>query len=80
MKYLVSFSALMCALFICVGSINAVEYDENLVIYFDYEEFKGDTVPDMSGHGHDGKINGNVKQVENGKRGKAGKVRNWQFS
>ena len=79
MKFQVSFAVLMCAIFIWVVNINAVEYDENLIIYFDYEEFKGDIVPDMSGHGHDGQINGDVKQVEEGKRGKAAKFATGSF-
>jgi hypothetical protein len=79
LKYPFLIAALMCAIFIRIGSVNAVEYDENLIIYFDYEEFKGDTVPDMSGHGHDGKINGDVKQVDNGKRGKAAKFAKGSF-
>lgn len=79
MKYLIPSAALICAILIWVGSVNAVEYDENLIIYFDYEEFKGTVVPDMSGHGHDGKINGDVKQVDNGKRGKAAKFATGSF-
>jgi hypothetical protein len=69
--------ALLCSFLIWAGSIKA-EYDENLIIYFDYEEFKGDTVVDMSGHGHDGKINGKITQVD-GKRGKAAKFESGSF-
>lgn len=71
MKYLVSFATLMCAIFIWISNINAVEYDENLVIYFDYEEFQGDTVIDHSGHENNGEIVGDIKQDANGKRGMA---------
>jgi len=39
-----------------------------LIIYYDYEDFQNGFVIDKSGHGHDGKIVGNITQVP-GKRG-----------
>jgi hypothetical protein len=45
--------------------------DPDLVLYFDYEEFKGDTVVEKSGRGYDGAINGKVTQSDDGKFGKA---------
>ena len=45
--------------------------DPDLVLYFDYEDFQGDTVIEKSGRGYDGKINGKVTQSSDGKFGKA---------
>ena len=45
--------------------------DPDLVLYFDYEDFKGDTVVEKSGRGYDGAINGKVTQSNDGKFGKA---------
>ena len=45
--------------------------DPDLVLYFDYEDFKGDTVLEKSGRGYDGAINGNITQSNDGKFGKA---------
>ena len=45
--------------------------DPDLVLYFDYEDFQGDTVIEKSGRGYDGKINGDVTQSDDGKFGKA---------
>lgn len=53
--------------------------DLDLIIYFDYEDFKGGAVLDKSGRGHDGLINGNVTQVDGGKRGKAAKFASGSF-
>ena len=69
MKYFVSLIALMCL--IPFGNVSAVEYEPELVIYFDYEEFQGDIVIDHSGHENNGKIVGDIKQDANGKRGMA---------
>ena len=46
--------------------------DPDLVFYFPYENFNGDIALDQSGKGHNGSINGNIKLVDGGKRGKAG--------
>jgi len=69
------FVILLSAILMLVGGVTpfAALLDPDLVIYFDYEEFKGDAVVDGSGRGHDGKINGKVTQVDGGKFGKAAK-------
>jgi len=59
---------LMCILM--AGSVLAFD-EPDLIFYFPYEEFDGDTALDMSGKGHDGTINGDIKQVDDGKQGKA---------
>ena len=46
--------------------------DEDLIIYFDYEEFSGDTVIEKSGNEYDGEIVGKVVQSDDGKFSKAG--------
>jgi len=53
--------------------------DPDLVIYFDYEEFKGDTVIEKSGRGYDGAINGKVTQSDDGKFGKAAEFASTSF-
>ncbi len=54
-----------------VQSASAEVMDPDLVLYFDYEDFDGDTVVEKSGRGYDGAINGKVTQSEDGKFGKA---------
>ncbi len=69
---------LMCLLLIgalCLHTtafVFAEPLDPDLVLYFDYEEFKGDTVLEKSGRGYDGEINGKITQSDDGKFGKAG--------
>lgn len=53
--------------------------DPDLVLYFDYEEFDGDTVVEKSGNGYDGAINGKVTQSNDGKFGKAGEFASGSF-
>ena len=53
--------------------------DPDLVLYFDYEEFKGDTVVEKSGRGYDGAINGKVTQSDDGKFGKAAEFASTSF-
>ena len=53
--------------------------DPDLVLYFDYEEFKGDTVIEKSGRGYDGEINGKVTQSDDGKFGKAAEFASTSF-
>ena len=68
---------LVCLLFTCAlclyttGFASAEPLDPDLVLYFDYEEFKGDTVVEKSGRGYDGAISGKVTQSDDGKFGKA---------
>ncbi len=54
-----------------IGSLSADVLDPDLVLYFDYEDFDGDTVVEKSGRGYDGAINGKVTQSNDGKFGKA---------
>lgn len=64
---------LMCLVFASqMSGLSAAVLDEDLVLYFDYEEFSGDKVIDKSGRGYDGVINGKVTQSNDGKFGKAG--------
>ncbi len=55
-----------------ISVISAAVLDPDLVLYFDYEEFAGDTVIEKSGRGYDGKIMGKVTQSDDGKFGKSG--------
>ncbi len=55
-----------------LSSVSAQVLEPDLVLYFDYEDFKGDTVVEKSGRGYDGAINGKVTQSDDGKFGKAG--------
>ena len=54
-----------------VQELSAQILDPDLVLYFDYEDFDGDTVLEKSGRGYDGEINGDVTQSNDGKFGKA---------
>ena len=54
-----------------VQEASAQILDPDLVLYFDYEDFDGDTVLEKSGRGYDGAINGDVTQSDDGKFGKA---------
>ena len=66
---------LMCLLLIgtlymlipAIQDASAEVLDPDLVLYFDYEDFQGDTVIEKSGRGYDGKINGDVTQSGDGK-------------
>ena len=72
-------SYLMCLLLIGILCIPTAEVqdasadilDPDLVLYFDYEDFDGDTVIEKSGRGYDGTINGDVTQSGDGKFGNA---------
>ena len=72
-------SYLMCLLLIgilciptaAIQDASADVLDPDLVLYFDYEDFQGDTVIEKSGRGYDGAINGDVTQSNDGKFGKA---------
>ena len=55
-----------------VQDASADVLDPDLVLYFDYEDFTGDTVIEKSGRGYDGAIDGDVTQSNDGKFGKAG--------
>lgn len=53
--------------------------DPDLVLYFDFEEFNGNTVIEKSGRGYDGEINGKVTQSNDGKFGKAAEFTSGSF-
>ena len=79
-RNLILIPCLMCLLLIgtlClfiaeIQDTSAEALDPDLVLYFDYEDFKGGTVLEKSGRGYDGEINGKITQSDDGKFGKAG--------
>lgn len=76
---------LVCLWLIAVLCLHTTEFasaealNPDLVLYFDYEEFKGDTVVEKSGRGYDGAINGKVTQSDDGKFGKAAEFASTSF-
>ena len=62
-----------------VQDASAQVLDPDLVLYFDYEDFTGDTVVEKSGNGYDGTIDGDVTQSNDGKFGKAGHFASGSF-
>ena len=62
----------LCLLTAEMQDVSAEALDPDLVVYFDYEDFKGKTVFEKSGRGYDGEINGDITQSDDGKFGKAG--------
>ena len=62
----------LCVFMAGVQDASAQALDPDLVLYFDYEDFDGNTVVEKSGRGYDGEINGKVTQSDDGKFGKAG--------
>jgi len=77
-KYIVALVALMCL--VPLWNVSAEEeFDPDLVIYFDYEEFQGDTVINRAVNGHNGEINGDIKQDAGGKRGMAARFKTGSF-
>ena len=62
-----------------VSGLSADVLDPDLVLYFDYEEFSGDTVVEKSGRNYDGTINGGVTQSDDGKFGKAAQFASGSF-
>lgn len=69
--------ALIFLIFVC-SSLLAYD-DPNLVFYFPFEEFDGNTALDQSGHGHKGTINGKISIVDGGKFGKAAEFTTTSF-
>ena len=63
----------LCMFMAGIQDASAEVLDPDLVLYFDYEDFDGNTVVEKSGRGYDGEINGKVAQSNDGKFGKAGK-------
>ena len=76
MRLISLFAILLCLLI--NGSVIAAE-DPDLIIYFPFEEINGNTVLDKSGKGNDGDVNGKIKIVDNGKRGKAAEFQSGDF-
>ena len=70
LMYLLVICAL-CLPTVGVQDVSAQILDPDLVLYFDYEDFDGNTVLEKSGRGYDGEINGDVTQSNDGKFGKA---------
>ena len=78
-RNLIQIPCLMCLLLIgtlCMfmaetQDASAQILDPDLVLYFDYEDFDGNTVLEKSGRGYDGEINGDITQSNDGKFGKA---------
>ena len=60
-----------CMSLVEIPDASAEILDPDLVLYFDYEDFDGNTVVEKSGRGYDGEINGNITQSDDGKFGKA---------
>ena len=62
---------LTCLLLVSqVSGVSADVLDPDLVLYFDYEDFDGDTVVGKSGRGYDGAINGRSRSRTMGSSGK----------
>ncbi len=61
----------LCIFTVEIQDASAQILDADLVLYFDYEDFDGNTVLEKSGRGYDGEINGDVTQSNDGKFGKA---------
>ena len=59
--------------YMVIASSALAQDDLDLVFYFPFEQFDGDTALDQSGKGHNGVINGDIELVDDGKRGKAAK-------
>lgn len=63
---------IVCLVFASQWNVFAAKVlDEDLIIYFDYEEFSGNKVIEQSGRGYDGVIQGKVTQSKDGKFGMA---------
>ena len=68
----VSYCLILLALTVTI-SVPSWAEEKDLILYFDYEDFKGGEVVEKSISKRNGKIEGKVVQVDNGKFGKAGK-------
>ena len=76
MRIFLFFIVLLC--FMISGLAMAVK-DPDLIIYLSFEEINGKVIADQSENGHDGDVNGNIKIVDNGKRGKAAEFQSGDF-
>lgn len=61
--------ALCAAVWAC--AMFALAQDPDLILYFDYEDFDGETAIDMSGNARNGVVKGNVSLEHDGERGNA---------
>ena len=68
MKEFVAFT--MVVYLLAAGSVAALD-DPDMVLYFPFEKFDGNTALDQSGKGHNGTIDGDVTLVDGGRHGKA---------
>jgi hypothetical protein len=75
-KTVIAFAVLVYL--IATSSVLAFD-DPDLVFYFPFEEFDGNTALDQSGNGHNGMINGDIKIVDEGKMGKAAEFAKTSF-
>ena len=63
-----------------VVASSALAFDDpDLVFYFPFEDFDGDTALDKSGNGHNGIIKGKIEVVDDGKQGKAAEFEKTSF-
>ena len=69
----------LCMFMAEIQETSAEALDPDLVLYFDYEDFKGDIVAEKSGRGYDGEINGKITQSDDGKFGKAAQFKAGSF-
>lgn len=69
----------LCMFMAEIQDTSAEALDPDLVLYFDYEDFKGDIVAEKSGRGYDGEINGKITQSDDGKFGKAAQFKAGSF-
>ncbi len=64
------FLSIIMLFFVFSPSVFSASKDPDLIFYFPFEKFDGNTALDMSGNGHNGDIKGNIKVVDGGKFGK----------
>lgn len=76
MKLALFLSVLVCLF--CVGMANAVDSGD-LVFYYSFDELNGNVVPDLSGNGLNGDINGKIEIVDGGKFGKTAEFQSGAF-
>ncbi len=71
---------LLCVFFFTqINGLYSDVLDPDLVLYFDFEEFKTNSVVEKSGRGYDGKINGKITQDNDAKFGKSAKFTSGSF-
>ncbi len=75
MKRFVLFTGLTFLMFLLTVGVWAGD----LVIYYSFDSLTDNIVPDMSGNGHDGVINGDITLEEDSERGPVGKFTTGSF-